>query len=84
MRQCMGCNEHKPKSELVRVVRAPDGSMSLDRTGKKPGRGAYVCSAQCLTRLRKSKRLEHTLETSIPDEVWNQLEKEFQNDAANV
>lgn len=77
MRQCMGCNEHKPKNQLVRVVRDPEGVICIDRTGKKSGRGAYVCSVACLTKLRKSHRLDRMLETTIPDAVYDQLEQEF-------
>ena len=59
MRQCLGCNEHRPKRELLRVVRDPDGNISLDFTGKKSGRGAYICrSVKCLRRAAKSKRIE--------------------------
>ena len=82
MRQCMGCNEHKPKAELLRVVRSPDGAVSLDFTGKKSGRGAYICmEVKCLQRARKSRRLERVLECSIPDEVYDAMEQEL-NDCA--
>ena len=70
MRQCLGCNEHKPKGELIRVVRTPEGDTVLDFTGKKSGRGAYVCrSLSCLRKARKSKRLEKNLDCAISDEV---------------
>lgn len=82
MRQCMGCNEHKPKSELLRVVRSPEGEIFLDFTGKKNGRGAYLChDVKCLRRVRKSKRIEHTLECAIPDAVWDAMESELLADA---
>ena len=82
MRQCMGCNEHKPKAELLRVVRSPDGAVSLDFTGKKSGRGAYICrEVKCLQRARKSRRLERVLECSMPDEVYDAMEQEL-NDCA--
>ena len=82
MRQCMGCNEHKPKAELLRVVRSPDGAVSLDFTGKKSGRGAYICrEVKCLQRARKSRRLERVLECSIPDEGYDAMEQEL-NDCA--
>ena len=82
VRQCMGCNEHKPKAELLRVVRSPDGAVSLDFTGKKSGRGAYICrEVKCLQRARKSRRLERVLECSIPDEVYDAMEQEL-NDCA--
>ena len=78
MRQCMGCNEHKPKSELLRVVRSPEGEIFLDFSGKKNGRGAYLChDVKCLRRVRKSKRIEHTLECAIPDAVWDAMESEL-------
>lgn len=75
-RKCLGCGESKPKIELARIVRAPDGNVSLDLTGRKPGRGAYICkSAECLKKCRKAKRIERSLEIEIPDNVWNELEK---------
>ena len=78
MRQCLGCNEHKPKSELMRVVRTPEGDVVLDFTGKKSGRGAYVChSLACLRKARKSKRLEKNLDCSISDEVYDNMESEI-------
>ena len=78
MRQCMGCNEHKPKPQLLRVVRPPDGEVSLDFTGKKSGRGAYVCrELKCLQRARKSKRLERILECEISEAVYDAMELEL-------
>ena len=77
-RQCLGCGEGRPKSELLRVVRTPDGDVLLDFTGKKSGRGAYICrNAACLRKARKSKRLEKNLECAIPDEVFDALESEL-------
>ena len=77
-RQCLGCNEHKPKGELMRVVRTPEGDVVLDFTGKKSGRGAYVChSLACLRKARKSKRLEKNLDCSISDEVYDNMESEI-------
>ena len=77
-RKCLGCGESKPKSELARVVRAPDGSVSLDLTGRKSGRGAYVCKdVECLKKCRKAKRIERSLEVEIPENVWDALEKEL-------
>lgn len=59
MRMCMGCNEMKPKKELIRIVKSPEGEISLDFTGKKPGRGAYICrDKECFGKIRKSRRLE--------------------------
>ena len=79
MRQCTGCREMKPKKELLRVVRAPDGGISLDFRGKSPGRGAYIChSAECLARARKSRALERALETPIPPEVYDTLAAELE------
>ena len=78
MRQCLGCNEHKPKGELIRVVRTPEGDTVLDFTGKKSGRGAYVCrSLSCLRKARKSKRLEKNLDCAISDEVYDKMESEI-------
>ena len=79
MRQCMGCNEHKPKGELLRVVRSPEGTISLDTTGRASGRGAYLCrDVKCLRRARKSRRIENTLECTIPEEVWDRMEEELE------
>ena len=77
-RQCLGCNEHKPKAELLRVVRDPEGEISLDFIGKKSGRGAYICrSLKCLQKARKSQRIEKNLECTIPDEVYDRMEREL-------
>lgn len=74
LRTCMGCNEKKPKKELVRIVKNKDGKIFIDRTGKADGRGAYICdSIECLEKVIKSKRLERVLETQIPEEVYNNL-----------
>ena len=74
MRQCTGCREMKPKRELIRVVRAPDGGISLDFRGKAPGRGAYVCpNRECLQRAIKSKALERAFDTPIPQEIYEAL-----------
>ena len=76
MRKCVGCNESKSKKELVRVVRSPEGEISLDTTGKKSGRGAYICpSAECLRRAVKSKRIDKILETSVPASVYEEAER---------
>mgnify|MGYP002470444807 CR=1 FL=1 len=78
IRQCLGCREHKPKGELIRVVRSPEGEISLDFRGKKPGRGAYLClDAQCLKQARKSRRLERAFSCKIPEEVYQRLEEEI-------
>ena len=77
-RQCLGCNAHFAKSALLRVVRSPEGEVSLDFTGKKSGRGAYVCrDVACLRRVRKSRRIDRVLECEIPDAVWDRMEKEL-------
>ena len=77
-RQCLGCNEHKPKIELLRVVKDPQGEISLDFTGKKSGRGAYICrSLDCLKKARKSQRIARNLETEIPDEIYDRMEEEL-------
>lgn len=82
LRKCMGCNEMKPKKELVRVVKNQEGEVSLDLKGRKPGRGAYVChEPACLTKARKAKRFERVLECQIPEEVYEAMEKELQDDA---
>ena len=79
MRQCLGCNEHKPKIELLRVVRSPEGEISLDFKGKKSGRGAYLChDVKCLRRARKSKRIDRNLEVEIPEAVWEAMERELE------
>ncbi|MBR3290540.1 MAG: YlxR family protein [Clostridia bacterium] len=78
MRKCIGCNEMKEKKELVRVVRAPDGLISLDLTGRSNGRGAYVCrSLLCLQAARKAKRLEKAFGCAVPANVYDRLEEEL-------
>lgn len=77
-RQCVGCREMKDKKSLIRVVKSPEGAVSLDFTGKKPGRGAYVCRDEaCLKRARKAKALERAFELQIPDKVYDSMEKEM-------
>lgn len=78
VRQCLGCREHKPKPELIRVVRSPEGEISLDFRGKKSGRGAYVCpNSACLAKIRKSRALERAFSVTIPDEVYAALEAQM-------
>lgn len=78
IRRCTGCGEHFPKSSLIRVLRTPDGEIVLDQTGKKSGRGAYLCkSLACLKKARKSGRIESSLECSISDEVYDRMEDEI-------
>ena len=80
MRQCLGCREMKPKKELVRVVRSPEGEVSIDGKGKKPGRGAYVChSAECLKKALRSNALGRSLEVTIPPEIRDQLVAEMES-----
>ena len=77
-RRCVGCGESKDKKELIRVVRSPEGEVSLDPVGKKSGRGAYLChSLACFKKARKSKRLEATLKTVISEEIYQRLEAEI-------
>ena len=77
-RQCLGCNEHKPKRELLRVVKSPDGEISLDFTGKKSGRGAYIChDLRCLKKARKSRRIDRSLDCSISEEIYDRMESEL-------
>ncbi len=79
LRMCTGCGEHLPKKEMVRVVRSKEGEISVDLTGKKAGRGAYVCkNVECLRKARKTKRFERAFECQIPDEVYDRLEEEMQ------
>jgi len=74
MRMCVGCREMKPKKELLRAVRSPEGQVSLDTTGKKPGRGAYCCyNAECLRRALKQGQLDRQLEVKLSPEVNEQL-----------
>ena len=77
-RQCVGCRGMKNKRDLIRVVRSPEGTFSLDFKGKLPGRGAYVCpDPACLAKARKSRALERAFETAIPAEVYDQLERQM-------
>lgn len=74
LRQCLGCREMKPKRELIRVVKSPEGQVSLDAKGKLPGRGAYLCpDPACLKRVKKSRALERALSTAMPEEVYEGL-----------
>jgi len=78
MRMCVGCHEMKPKRELQRIVRSPEGEVSIDPVGKKPGRGAYVCrNAECLKKARKTKALERKFEAPVSNEVFEALEEAF-------
>lgn len=80
LRQCVGCGELKNKKEMMRVVKTAEGEICLDTTGKKNGRGAYLCrSGECLKMARRNKGLERSFKMSIPNEVYDSLEKEFEN-----
>ena len=79
MRMCVGCREMKPKRELIRVVRSPEGEVSMDPVGKKPGRGAYVCRQEaCLMRAIKQRQLERQLEVQLTPEVSEALRHELE------
>lgn len=81
MRQCVGCGEMKNKKEMMRVLKTAEGPIVLDTTGKKNGRGAYLCmDKECLVKARKNKGLERSFKMSIPDEIYESLEKEFEAD----
>ena len=78
MRMCVGCSQMKPKNELIRVVRSPEGEVSLDSTGKKSGRGAYICTDRdCLKKAVKSKRLDRTFGCEISQELYERLDKQL-------
>ena len=78
-RQCMGCRERKNKRDMIRVVRSPEGNVSLDFGGKMNGRGAYICpDGECLKKALRSKALDRSLEVTIPEEVIQRLQKEME------
>lgn len=78
MRQCLGCREMKPKKELIRVVRSPEGKISLDFKGKANGRGAYLCPDEaCLKKAVKARAIERAFSAQIPQEVYNELESQM-------
>lgn len=80
LRQCIGCGEMKGKKDMMRVLKTAEGDICLDVTGKKNGRGAYVCkTSDCLKLARKNKGLERSFKMSIPGEVYDTLEKEYEN-----
>lgn len=81
LRMCTGCMEMKPKKELIRVVKSQEGEVSVDLTGKKSGRGAYVCkNAECLEKAFKAKRLSRNLDVVIDEEIYNRLRNEIENE----
>lgn len=78
MRMCIGCGEMKPKKELIRIVKSKEGEISLDLTGKKSGRGAYICKdLKCLQKARKSRKLERNFSCQISDEIYDGMESEL-------
>ena len=78
VRRCSGCGEHFPKNQLIRVLRTPEGEIVLDLTGKRSGRGAYLCkNAGCFKKARKSKRIDASLEVTVPEEVYDRMEEEI-------
>ena len=78
MRMCIGCGEMKPKKELIRIVKSKEGEISLDLTGKKSGRGAYICKdLKCLQKARKSRKLERSFSCVISDEIYDGMESEL-------
>lgn len=80
MRMCVGCGQMLPKRQLIRVVKSPEGTVSLDFTGKKSGRGAYICkSAECLEKARKSRRLEKSFSCKIDTSIYDAMEAELKN-----
>lgn len=85
MRRCCGCMEMKPKNTLVRVVKNKEGEVSLDFTGKKPGRGAYLCrSTDCFEKARKARRFERALSCRIPEELYDGMEAELKKDESAI
>ncbi len=79
-RQCIGCGEMKSKKEMIRVIKTPEGEIMMDATGKKNGRGAYICpSRECLKKAIKSKGLERSFKMSIPSDIYEALTKEMEN-----
>lgn len=85
VRTCLGCGEPKEKRALIRIVRTPEGEILIDPTGKKSGRGAYICpDAECLKKAKRAKRLERAFETAIPEEIYLRLENEMKGGEGNV
>ena len=85
LRMCTGCGEMKPKKELIRVVKSPEGEISLDFTGKKSGRGAYICrSVECFNKARKGRRLEKAFSCKIDAGVYDAMAEELGNETENI
>ena len=82
MRMCLGCNEMKPKKELIRVVKSPEGEISLDFTGKKSGRGAYICrNIECFNKARKARRFEKAFSCRIDDDIYGGMNDELEKNS---
>lgn len=82
MRMCLGCNEMKPKKELIRVVKSPEGEISLDFTGKKSGRGAYICrNTECFNKARKARRFEKAFSCRIDEEIYGGMNDELEKNS---
>ncbi len=78
LRQCIGCREMKAKSELVRIIKTPEGEVCLDKTGRMNGRGAYIClNKDCYNRAVKSKGIEKSLKMAIPEDIYDAIGKEL-------
>ncbi|HOR85567.1 MAG TPA: YlxR family protein [Bacillota bacterium] len=81
LRKCLGCNEMKPKKELIRIVRSPEGKVSIDKVGKAPGRGCYICpSLQCLETAVKGKRVQNALETPVEADLFTSLREQLSDE----
>lgn len=84
MRMCLGCGEMKPKRELIRAVKTPEGDVLLDLTGKKSGRGAYICrSLECFKKAKKARRFEKAFSMQIDNEVYQRMEDELRESGEN-
>lgn len=78
LRQCIGCGESKEKNNLIRIIKTPEGLIEFDKTGKKNGRGAYLCSSQdCLNKVMKTKGLDRAFKMTVPKEIYDKLSKEL-------
>ena len=81
LRKCLGCNEMKPKKELIRIVRSPEGKVDIDKVGKAPGRGCYICpNLKCLEAAIKAKRVENALEAPADEDMFNKLREQLTNE----
>ena len=78
LRQCIGCGESREKNNLIRIIKTPEGLIELDKTGKKNGRGAYLCASQdCLNKVMKTKGLDRAFKMTVPKEIYDKLSKEL-------